>query len=476
MAKKEQMQGGVLLVDDDTEFLLSSSITLRAAGIEPVWTLSDSREAVSFLKKRDEIVVVLDLAMPHLSGDELLGKIMDMNPGIPVIIMTATDELSSAVDCMRVGAHDYLVKPVENSHFIAGVKSALKLLELRSEVTALKEHLLSDLPANEEMFSPIVTNSKKMRAIFKYVQAIAGSNQPVLITGETGVGKELVAQALHKASGSTGELVDVNIAGLDDTVFSDTLFGHEKGAFTGAEKARDGLIKRAAGGTLFLDEIGDMKEASQIKLLHLLQERRYYPLGSDVPRTTDARIIVATNRDLSKAMRDGTFRNDLYYRLRFHQIHIPSLRERPEDIPVLLDHFLDKAASSLSKKKPTPPQELVTLLSNYHFPGNIREMEGMIFDAVAKHESGVLSMDSFRHIIGDERSVLESSLVNSPSEDDEGVWPMDLTTRFPTLKEAEEYLVAEALRRCDQNQRIAAELLGITRQALNKRLIRERKR
>jgi len=476
MAKKEQMQGGVLLVDDDTEFLLSSSITLRAAGIEPVWTLSDSREAVSFLKKKEEIVVVLDLSMPHLSGDELLRKIRDMNPGIPVIMMTANDDLSSAVDCMKAGAQDYLVKPVEDSRFIAGIKSAMTLLELRREVTTLKEHLLSDLPADEEAFSSIVTNSEKMRSIFKYAQAIASSSQPVLITGETGVGKELIARAIHRTSGAKGELVDVNIAGLDDTVFSDTLFGHEKGAFTGAETVREGLIKRAAGGTLFLDEIGDMKEASQIKLLHLLQEMKYYPLGSDVPRKTDARVIVATNKDLSNAMRDGTFRNDLFYRLRFHQIHIPPLRERPEDIPALLDHFLGKTASSLGKSKPTTPPELVVLLSNYHFPGNVREMEGMIFDAVAKHESGVLSMDSFRQIIGHERIASAASQTGPSSDHDEGAWSLDLSTRFPTLKEAEEYLVAEALRRCDQNQRIAAEMLGITRQALNKRLIRERKK
>ena len=475
MSKKKQEQGGVLLVDDDNEFLLSSSITLRAAGIEPVWTLSDSRKAVSFLKGRDEIVVVLDLAMPHLSGDELLGKIRDLNPGIPVIIMTATDDLSSAVDCMKAGAYDYLVKPVEDSRFIASIKSALTLLELRHEVTTLKEQLLSDLPADEEVFSSIVTNSEKMRSIFKYAQAIARSNQPVLITGDTGVGKELIARALHRASGTKGEFVDINVAGLDDTAFSDTLFGHEKGAFTGAEKARDGLIKKATGGTLFLDEIGDMKEASQIKLLRLLQEMKYYPLGSDVPRNTDARIIVATNRDLIKALREGTFRNDLYYRLRFHQIHIPSLSERPEDIPVLLDHFLDMAASSMSKKKPTTPPELVTLLSNYHFPGNIREMEGMIFDAVAQHESGVLSTDSFREIIGHERIASEASLADDPSDRDEKIPLLNLSARFPTLKEAEEYLMAEALKRCDQNQRIAAEMLGITRQALNKRLIRERK-
>ena len=252
----------------------------------------------------------------------------------------------------------------------------------------------------------MVTGNKKMRAIFQYVEVVAGTRQPIMITGETGVGKELVARAIHQLSGRKGDYVALNVAGLDDMMFSDTLFGHKKGAFTGADQAREGFIARAAGGTLFLDEIGDLNESSQIKLLRLLQEHEYYPVGSDIVSKSDARIVLATNRDLQKMIAAGKFRNDLYYRLCAHQIHIPPLRERLDDIPQLLDHFLATSAAMVNKKKPTPPPELAVLLSIYQFPGNMRELEALVFDAVARHASGILSMESFRAVIGEERAAV----------------------------------------------------------------------
>ena len=189
-----------------------------------------------------------------------------------------------------------------------------------------------------------------MSSIFQYCEVVAKSQQPVIIIGETGVGKELIAKAIHDLSGLRGKFVPVNVAGLDDNMFSDTLFGHKKGAFTGADQTRSGLIAQASGGTLFLDEIGDLAELSQVKLLRLLQEQEYYPVGSDIPMVSDARIIAATNRDLRKLTEAGKFRNDLYFRLCAHQVHIPPLRERLDDIPVLLDHFLDEAAKTFKKK------------------------------------------------------------------------------------------------------------------------------
>jgi len=292
------------------------------------------------------------------------------------------------------------------------------------------------------------------------------------IVGETGAGKELFAKAIHKASGRTGELITVNVAGVDDNLFADTLFGHKKGAFTGAETDRKGLIEKAEGGTLFLDEIGDLSIESQVKLLRLLQDGSYYPLGSDLARLSNARVIVATNRDIKTMQANNSFRQDLYYRLKSHQIIIPPLRERKIDIPYLIDHFITKAVNQLGKKRPTVPKELYTLLSNYPFPGNIREMEGMIFDAVSLHKSGILSLELIRQKMSDYVQDKNRKNNNLKVAIDNPDQPIDLPGRFPTLKEIEESLIEEALRRAEGNQTIAAELLGISRRALNNRLRR----
>jgi len=259
----------------------------------------------------------------------------------------------------------------------------------------------------------------------------------------------------------------VNVAGLDDHVFADTLFGHKKGAFTDAREARSGLIERAAGGTLFLDEIGDLSTTSQVKLLRLLQEGEFFPLGSDVAKRSDARIVVATNQDLDLLQSSGKFRKDLYYRLCDHQIHIPPLRSRREDLPVLVAHFLEKASKTLAKKKPTPPAELITLLSTYHFPGNIRELESMIFDAVSSHQSGMLSMDLFKAHLSKKHPISPVDPADSPPQ--KGAL-ISFSHQLPTLKQIEQLLIDEAMQRSNGNQSIAALSLGISRQALNKRL------
>ncbi len=463
----------VILADDESQILLSFSTTLRSMGINNILTVEDSREVLPLLEKTNPSVIVLDLSMPHVSGNELLVEINRDFPHVPVVIVTATDDLETAVACMKAGAFDYLVKPVEMSRFLSSIKKALELSDLRREVSSLKHHLLTDQLEHVPAFSSIITNDKKMRALFQYVEAIAGSQQPALITGETGVGKELIARAIHDLSARKGQFVAVNIAGLDDTMFSDTLFGHQRGAFTGADREREGIIAQAAGGTLFLDEIGDLHEASQIKLLRLLQDLKYFPLGSDIPRSSDARVIVATNQDISQLMSGGRFRKDLYYRLGAHQIHIPPLRERIEDIPLLLDHFLEEAAKSFQGKKPAYPEELILLLSTYHFPGNVRELKSMVFDAVAQHGRGILSMASFKKAISSKNNTIIQTVI-PVSQPASGIMHCVFST-FPTLKEVEEYLTEEALKRSNGNQGAAASLLGITRQALNKRLTRKKK-
>ncbi len=461
----------VLYVDDDPQLLRSISTILRSSGIKQVLTLQDSRLVLPFLTEQAVSMIVLDLRMPYISGQALLERITTSHPDIPVIIMTATDELSTAVECMKIGAFDYLVKPVERSRLIASVNRAIEVRALRDEVLSLKERLLSDKLSHKDAFKEIITHDKAMLALFRYIEAIGASQQPVLITGETGTGKEFIAKSIHQVSRPTTDFVAVNVAGLDDNVFSDTLFGHKKGAFTGADQNREGLIATAGQGTLFLDEIGDLKETSQVKLLRLLQENKYYPLGADQPKSSNARIVVATNCDIVQLVNQGRFRKDLFYRLRGHHIHIPALRERQDDLPLLINHFVEKSARSLNKPIPVVPPVLHTLFKNYRFPGNVRELEAMIHDAIARHQKGILGLTSFREAIRHELPLDE--------HETEGETPVTalvklFTERLPTLREAEQFLIREALQRAEGNQGIAAGILGLTRQALNKRLIRSR--
>jgi DNA-binding NtrC family response regulator len=448
----------VLLVDDEPSLLLSSRMVLRSAGIPNVRTIQDSRELMPAMTEDEPALVVLDLFMPYFSGIELLPEIVQRFPDVPVIVMTAAQEVETAVACMKEGAFDYLVKPVEQSRFVSSVKRALEVRTLRQQVGSLKRYLMTDHLEHGEAFASIITNSRRMRTLFQYLEAIAKSAEPVLITGETGVGKELLAQAVHRLSARTGRFVAVNVAGLDDTLFSDTLFGHKRGAYSGALGTREGMVAGAAGGTLFLDEIGDLAQASQVKLLRLLQDGQYYPLGSDVAKRSNVRVVCATNAELAERIRSKAFRSDLYYRLSVHQVEVPPLRERQEDIPALLGHFIEEAAAELEKGTPGIPGELLVLLANYHFPGNVRELRAMAYDAVARHQSGpILSMSSFRKGIRAQREG-PAATHSAPN------------TRFATLKEAEAQHIREALRLAGGNQGIAATMLGISRPALNRRL------
>jgi two-component system, NtrC family, nitrogen regulation response regulator GlnG len=457
----------ILLVDDEVQALNSFEIVLRSSCMNHFVRCQDSRQVIPTLMGQQIEAMLLDLAMPNISGEELLVTVSGDFPEVPVIIITGANDVETAVRCMKAGAFDYMVKPVEKSRLIAGVKRAIELRELQRENRKLKAHILSDQLRHPEAFSDIVTQNSAMRSIFQYIEAVATSPQPVLITGETGVGKELIAKAVHGLSSRAGAVVAVNVAGLDDNVFADTLFGHRRGAFTGADQARAGLVEQAAGGTLFLDEIGDLSSISQVKLLRLVQDGSYLPLGSDVAKRSDARIVVATNQDVRAMLEAGRFRRDLYYRLCTHHIHVPPLRDRRDDLPLLADHFLEKASESLGRKKPTPPPEFFVLLSAYSFPGNVRELEAMIFDALSSHKSRVLSLESFKgHIFGNERSAATAL----PRAQPLARGTLSFSGDLPSLKHAENLLIAEAMKRSRGNQAIAASMLGITRQALNRRL------
>jgi len=456
-------QFSILLVDDEPAWLRSVSLTLARAGISNVLTCSDSREVPEILAGGGVRLVLLDLTMPHLTGEALLELIAERHPEILAIVVSGMNQIETAVRCMRLGAFDYFVKTVEEDRLVTGVLRAVRMLELERENRDISDRLLKTGLHHPEAFVNIVTGDRAMHAIFGYIEAVAGSRQPLLISGESGVGKELIARAVHNLSGCSGPLVAVNVAGLDDTVFADTLFGHVKGAFTGAEQPRRGMIEEATDGTLFLDEIGDLSIPSQVKLLRLLQEGEYFPLGSDRPKRLKARIIVATHRDLFAKEQAGAFRRDLYYRLRTHQILIPPLRERAGDIPLLLDYFLGEAAESLGKKKPTPPKELNQLLATYSFPGNIRELRAMVFDAVSVHRERILSLETFIRAIGP-----AGGKQAAPPPPDRNLFAG--VERLPTFSEAADLLVAEAMARAGGNQTIAARLLCISQPALSKRL------
>ncbi|MCG8684689.1 MAG: sigma-54 dependent transcriptional regulator [Desulfobacterales bacterium] len=457
----------ILIAEDEVEVLEGFELMLNSEGFLNILPCTDSRKILTLLEENNAIeVILLDLLMPFMKGWEILPLICEKFPHIPVIVVTALDEIEMAVNCMKAGAFDYLVKPVEKMRLITCVKRAVEKRSVHRENMALKKQILSGSLEHPGAFESIVTRSKAMLAIFKYIEAIAPSSESVLITGETGVGKELVAQAIHKVSGLKGPFLGVNIAGVDDQSISDTLFGHKRGAFTGADKNRDGLVKKASKGTLFLDEISEMSMRSQVKLLRLVQEKEYFSLGSDLPLKSNVRILAASNQNLDTLIKAEKFRRDLYYRLKIHQIDLPPLRKRLEDLPLLVDHFIKKGCGRLNKRKCSYPEELISLLQTYVFPGNIRELESMIFDAVSGHSSGMLSLESFKKwIFKDNPNLFRDEILKKSHKN-----LFNEVDTLPTLKQATHQLVQEAMKRADNNQSIASRFLGISQPALSRRI------
>ncbi|MEG3754446.1 sigma-54 dependent transcriptional regulator [Psychromonas arctica] len=453
----------ILICDDDTTFLRSISFAIeRYCGINNTVQCSDSRKVLEHLAEGNIRVVLLDLNMPHISGEELLPQIIELYPHISVIIISGLNQVTTAVQCIKLGAYDYHVKTEEPERLASGIFRVVQFQELGIENEAMRQQLLNNKTTLDPAFSKIISADSQMHSIFRYIESISKSKQPILVTGESGVGKELIARAIHETSQCAGELVCINVAGLDDNMFSDTLFGHRRGAFTGANQSRQGMIERASGGTLFLDEIGDLSLASQVKLLRLLQEGEYYPIGSDTPKKINSRVIAATHQDLEKKKEEHNFRNDLYYRLKIHHIEVPALRDRKSDISLLLEHFLTLAAEEFSKSCPTVSSELHFLLSNYDFPGNVRELRSMVYDAMSTCEVDSLPLNAFEKIIGGAK---QSSLPRTFTA------PLfqNLTT-LPTLKQANNLLIEEALLRAEGKQSLAARILGISQPALSKRL------
>lgn len=460
-------QTSVLVVEDELCVRESLTVYLADAGYR-VLEAENGLVGLELFRSHRPDIVMTDLRMPVMDGFALVEAITAEDAATPLVVVSGVGAVNEAVRAMRLGAWDYVSKPIMSFEELQiTLESCLERARTKKELERLRRHLSEGTLGDETAFSKIITSSPRMRAIFLYLESVAPSRQPVLISGETGTGKELVARAIHSLSGLGGPFVAVNLAGVDDAMFSDTLFGHQRGAFTGADRVREGLIRQGSGGTLFLDEIGDLSAGSQVKLLRLLQEGEYMPLGSDKVAKSDVRVVAATHADLKTKMENGTFRPDLYYRLCSHRVELPPLRARSEDLPLLTAHFLEKSASLLGKQTPKAPAELNSYLAAYNFPGNIRELEAMIHDAVARSGGHILTLESILSVVGSDMRVPASASVTVNSCP---VCPF--VGKFPTLKGAEDLLIAEALRLADNNQRLAAAYLGITRQALNKRLSR----
>jgi len=459
------MDKPILVVDDEPEILMAVDTSLRMAGFDNIVTISDARDVIRHMERQMPALILLDLNMPHINGGRLLKIIRKTWPRIPVIVLTGTIEVDTAVQCMKIGALDYVVKPVAEDRLVAAVKQALAMDETgETGKKPLHQDLFAQIK-NPAAFRHIITQDRKMHAIFHYVEAIAPSLQPVLICGETGVGKELIGQCIHTLSSRKGRLVVVNVAGLDDNVFSDTLFGHVPGAFTGADKARSGLIEAAAGGTLFLDEIGDLAMTSQVKLLRLLQEGDYLALGSDKTRHSDARIIASTNQDLWALEKQKNFRKDLIYRLSTHTLTLPPLRERLLDLPLLLDRFVCQAAVELEKPIPDIPKTLIEQMETYPFKGNIRELKSMVHDALTRYVKGPMTANLFKGL----------DLTKKEDVSEGSAHALETGNGLPTLKQASNILVEKAMEQAGGNQSAAAKILGISQQALSKRLQKTQK-
>ncbi|MCA9735376.1 MAG: sigma-54-dependent Fis family transcriptional regulator [Deferribacteres bacterium] len=455
----------ILVVDDESIMLNSYRRVLSYAGINNLILLQDSRNVENVLAKQKVELIILDLIMPYLSGEDILQIVANECPEIPVLIITGVREVETAVKCLRWSAYDYLVKPVDEDRLITAVKRAIEFREMQSELLLLRQIIFSNGLKQPVHFKSIISQNREMRRIFQYIEAVAQSRQPVMITGETGVGKEKIARAVHDSSGLPGRFVSIGIAGLEETVISDTLFGHIKGAFTGADNNRAGLVEKALNGTLFLDEIGDLNDSSQVKLLRLIQEQEYFPLGSDDPKRSHVRIVVATHRDLEKKVGQGAFRSDLFFRLKAHHVHLPPLRERLEDLPLLLDHFITMAAVELNKAKIIVTDELVALFASYHFPGNIRELKSIVFDAIALHKTKRPNMKTFANCLKGMKKNESFSQEPLPAETSN---LFRLQHKLPSITQVNQMLVTEALIRANGNKTVAANMLGITRQTIIK--------
>lgn len=439
----------VLIVDDEESMRLFLAGVLKGEGYETA-TAGDGLKAMNLLRENHFDLVLADLKMPHLGGMELLSQIKETYPEVDVVVLTAFGSIETAVEAMKKGAADFLTKPLSSPDQLR-----LVVKRIRERQSLVRENILMKAQVSRDESGELIANDPLMKRVLELIRLVAPTDSTVLITGESGTGKEVVARRIHHESRrADGPFVAVNCAALPETLLESELFGHEKGAFTGALARKLGRFELAQGGTLFLDEIGEIAPPVQAKLLRVLQEREIQRLGDTRPRRVDVRIIAATNRDLQEAVGSRAFREDLYYRLNVFPIHIPPLRERPGDILPLAEHFLQKSARRAGKRLQGLSGEARSLLTRYHWPGNVREVANLMERALILCSDGWVHPEHLGLMIGSQQEHKGSFTVESKR----------------SLKEIEREAILRALTEHGGNRQKTAEALGISLRTLQYRL------
>ena len=444
------MKARILIVEDEEKLRRVLELQLRSAGYE-VDLAGAAEDALKQIDRAD--LVITDLRLPGMSGLDLLSSIRRQNTRTPIIAMTAFGTVETAVEAMKMGAFDFLLKPFSLDHLTAVVNKALDVRALQDENRQLREEL-----GRRYQFDNIIGRSPAMREIFAAIDRVAPTRATVLLAGESGVGKDLIARAIHFHSPRCERpFVKINCSAIPENLMESELFGYEKGAFTGANTAKPGKFEQADTGTVFLDEIGDVPASVQVKLLRILQEREFERLGSNKTRHIDVRVIAATNADLRAALEQGTFREDLYYRLNVVPLNIPPLRERKEDIPFLAEQFVKRLAPANGSPVESITDAAIQRLMSYHWPGNVRELENVIERSLVLCTGTVLDAPDIR---------LDTS-PRAARQEQAGTYSLP---EGMTLDEFEQAIIREALQRAQGNKSQAARLLGLTRNALRYRL------
>lgn len=442
------MHAKILIVDDDPDIVMMLEDRLQASGYDTV-VASEGQQALDQIAHESPQLILLDLTLPRLSGLDVLKRLSQMKPleHLPVIVMTAHGSIEAAVDAMKEGAYDFLTKPLDHEHLLIVIRKALERDSLRRQVAYLRSEV-------DGRYASIVGNSASVRAVVEAAQRAAKSDASVLLLGESGTGKELFARSIHQWSHrSAMPLIVINCVALTETLLENELFGHERGAFTGADRQQKGKLETADGGTVFLDEIGDMPLPLQAKLLRVLQDREFQRVGGTKTVSVNIRIIAATNKDLRQAVKAGQFREDLYFRLNVVTLTLPPLRERPGDVPALAQFFLDRHTRDAKRPGMALSQAALDTLARYPWPGNIRELDNVIARAVVLSQKDTIEPDMLA-LMADDASLRRPGDASLPY--------LDLSYH-ESMEQHSRYIITRAMERAEGNQTKAAESLKLQR-------------